>query len=189
MTDTYITACREVNERCVIEFGESIDADGTFAITVPADGRYRVSFWLKGCTIYFRAGGFTTSYSERSTVRVAGQDARLSPRQIPAEMCAHRIAGRFVDASSAPLAERWIIANGSDGWSGGVWTDANGRFEIRVPSDGAYHFGIQIRSQPYCWHTFEGRTLGSRNNPVRVSGADVTDIVLRLPGTVEELCG
>ena len=188
LTDTRISACREVNDRCEKWAGRNTDDDGSFAITVPADGRYRVSFSLEGCTIYFRAGGFTTMFSERSTARVAGGNARLSPRQIPAEMCAHRVSGRFVDARGAPLAERWINAHGSDGSSGGVSTDANGRFEIRVPSDGAYHFGIHLRREPYCWHTFEGRTFGSRNNPVRVSGADVTGITLRLPGTVEEVC-
>ena len=189
LTDVRISVCREVDDRCEEWAGRNTDNDGSFAITVPADGRYRVSFSLEGCTIYFRAGGFTTSYSERSTARVMGRDARLSPRQIPAEMCAHRVSGRFVDVNGAPLAERWINAHGSDGSSGGIGTDANGRFEIRVPSDGAYHFGIQIRSQPYCWHTFEGQTFGSRNNPVRVRGADVTGITLRLPGTIEELCG
>ena len=189
LTDTRISGCREVDDQCEEWAGSRTDDDGSFAITVPADGRYRVSFSLEGCTIYFRAGGFTTMHSERSTARVIGGNARLSPRQIPTEMCAHRISGRFVDANGAPLAERWMNAYGSDGSSGGVSTDANGRFEIRVPSDGAYHFGIQIRSQPYCWHNFEGRTLGSRNNPVRVSGADVTGMDLRLPDTIEELCG
>ena len=290
LTDTRISACREVDNHCVDWAGRNTDADGSFAITVPTEGRYRLSFNLEGCTIYFRRGGFTTTRSERSTVRVEGRSVRLNPRQVPegmcaqqisgrlvdsnnmplsggtiyicqlvdgsckegwygrstdddgsfartlssegayllyvdldgckayyrvggltiirdeaspisvteanspnlrmrvpAEMCAQRISGRFVDAAGAPLAEKWINAFGPGG-SGGVWTDANGRFEIRVPADGAYHFGIQIRSQPYCWHDLGGRALGSRNNPVRVSGADVTGVVLRLPDTIENLC-
>ena len=71
---------------------------------------------------------------------------------------------------------------------GGVWTDPGGHFEIRAPSDGAYSFGVQFRSQPYCWHELAGQALGSFDNPVRVSGTDVTGVVLRLPGTIEELC-
>ena len=188
LSDTYISVCREVDNRCAW-FDGITDADGVFAITVPADGSYYVIFRLEGCRLYFGAGGFTTSYSERSTARVAGRAARLSPRQIPAEMCAHRVSGRFVDVNGAPLAERWIDARGSDGSSSGVWTDVNGHFEILVSADDAYHFGIELRSKPYCWRNPEGRALGSRDNPVRVSGADVTDIVLRLPGTIEELCG
>ena len=187
LTDTRVSTCREVGNNCVDWTGRNTDADGMFAITVPTEGRYRLSFNLEGCTIYFRRGGFTTTFSERSTVRVESRSVQLNPRQIPAEMCAHRISGRFVDAAGAPLAEKWINAFGPGG-SGGVSTDANGRFEIRVPADGAYHFGIQLRYQPYCWHDLAGRALGSRNNPVRVSGADVTGVVLRLPDTIENLC-
>ena len=190
LADTHISACREVNGRCNVwgKIGSRTDGSGVFVITVPDEGRYLLYFRLENCRIYFRAGGFTTSYSERSTARVAGRDVQLNPRQIPAEMCARRISGRFVDANGAPLAERWVNANGFDGSASGVSTDANGRFEIRVSSDDAYRFGIELRSEPYCWHTFEGRTFGSRNNPVRVDGADVTGITLRLPGTIEELC-
>ena len=187
LADTRISACLEVDGNCVTWTTSNTDADGTFAITVPTEGRYRLDFNLEGCTIYFRRGGFTTDWQERSTVRVEGRSVRLNPRQIPAEMCARRISGRFVDAAGAPLAEKLIDAVGP-GSSGRVSTDANGRFEIRVPADGSYHFGIWLRSQPHCWHDLGGRALGSRNNPVRVSGSDVTGIELRLPDTIENLC-
>ena len=189
LADTHISTCREVDNRCVAWFGGITNGDGSFAITVPDEGTYWLSFSLGSCHIYFGTAGLTPDWSQRLLVRVSDRDLQISPRQIPADMCAHRISGRFVDANGAPLAERWIDANGSDGSDSGAWTDANGRFEIRVSSDSAYHFGTQLRREPYCWHTFEGRTFGSRNNPVRVSGADVTGITLRLPGTVEELCG
>ena len=187
LADTYIWACREVNDECVDSTGRWTDSTGMFAITVPKEGRYRLSFGLEGCTIYFRRGGFTTTHSESSTVHVEGRSVQLNRRQIPAEMCAHRISGRFLDASGAPLSEMWINAFGHGG-SGGVWTDANGRFEIRVPADGAYHFGIGLRSQPYCWHNLSGQVFGSQEQPVRVSGADVTGVELRLSDTIEKLC-
>ena len=186
--DTLVIACEQGDRGCASSASGWTDNDGSFAITVPADGRYQVSFSFEGCAIYFRADGFTTSRSERFTARVAGRDARLSPRQIPEGMCARRIAGRFVDANGAPLVDKWIYANGSAG-SGSVQTDANGGFEIRVSSDDAYHFAIELRRQPYCRRNPEGQALGSSDNPVRVSGADVTGITLRLPGTIEELCG
>ena len=189
LADTYISACREVDDQCGEWAMSRTNDGGAFAVTVPADGRYQVSFLLENCGIYFRAGGFTTSRSEHSTVRVAGRDARLSPRQIPEGMCARRIVGRFVDANGAPLVDKWIYANGSTGSGSAVQTDANGGFEIRVSSDDAYHFSIELRRQPYCWRNLEGRALGSSDNPVRVRDADVTGIMLRLPGTVEELCG
>ena len=57
-----------------------------------------------------------------------------------------------------------------------------------MPSDGAYTFAIQLRDQPSCWHHLGGSSFGSPDNPIRVSGADITGITLRLPGTIEELC-
>ena len=190
LTETWVSACEQVNDTCASHTSGWTDSDGSFAITVPVDGAYRLSFDLDGCTIYFRAGGFTTSHSERSTARVAGSDARLSPRQIPAEICAHRILGQLFKADGTPFANGWMNAHRQGeptSWIG-VATDANGRFEARVPSDGAYRFSIQLRA-PHCWHTFEGRALGSSDNPVRVRGADVTGVELRLSGTIEELCG
>ena len=187
VADTDISACLEVNGDCVSRLDGSTDGNGTFAITVPAEGNYRLWFNLEGCTIYFGDGGFTTDWRARSTVRVAGRDVRLDLRQISEGMCRHRISGRFVDSSGAPLSKKWINVH----WpanSGGVWADPDGRFEIRVPSDGEYTFSIQLRQQPECWPRLGGQALGSPNNPVRVSGADVTGVVLRLPGTIEELC-
>ena len=185
LTDTRVRACREVGNGCVDWTGRHTDADGTFAITVPTEGRYRLWLNLEGCEIYFRRGGFTTTRSERSTVHVEGRSVRLNPRQIPAEMCAHRISGRFLDASGAPLAHKLFSAFGPGG-SGSVWTDANGRFEIRVPSDGAYTFNIWLTND--CSHRFGGRSLGGPDRPIRVSGADVSGVVLRLPDTIENLC-
>ena len=184
---TYVGACREVDGNCVVAVGRNTDADGSFAIAVPTEGRYSLRLSLEGCNIYFRSGGFTIEPQERSTARVEGRNARLNPRQIPAGMCVHRISGQLVDASGAPLAEKWVTPYGP-GSTDSFRTDANGRFEIRVPADGAYHFDIALRDQPPCWRALGGRALGSRNNPVRVSGADVTGVVLRLPDTIENLC-
>ena len=187
LADTYVSACLEEDGDCVAWIGRRTDDGGAFEITVPTEGDYLVSFNLEGCSVYFRAGGLTTMFNERSTVRVQGRDTRLNPRQIPDGMCAHRISGRFVDASGAPLSETWINVRWPGG-AGGAWTDPDGRFEIPVPSDGGYYFSVQLQRQPQCWAFLDGQDFGSPNNPVRVSGADVTSVVLRLPSTIEELC-
>ena len=166
---------------CDHQYGVHTDGNGAFAITVPTEGRYALHIEFDDCTIYFRDSGFTTDSRERSTVLVEGRNVLLAHRQIPAEMCAHRISGRLLKADGTPLANGWMNAHGPVGTSSlGAGTDANGRFEIRVPSDGAYRFNIQLREQPWCWHDLTGQ--------VRVSGADVTDITLRLPDTIEKLC-
>ena len=185
-----VTACLEVDGSCMERVWRDTDVAGVFTVTVPTEGEYSLRFEFGGCSLYFHTGGFTTNWQKRSTVRVEGPVVRLNPRQIPAEMCARRISGRVLKADGAPWANGWMNAHEPlTGEGFGVGTDASGRFEIvRVPSDSAYYFSIQLRESPICWYRPTGQALGSRNNPVRVSGADVTSVVLRLPGTVEELC-
>ena len=157
--------------------------EGKFAIRVPTDGKYYIRIDWENCTMFVRDSTITTNFSARSLVRVEGAGVRLPSLQIPAGLCAHRISGRVLDVSGMPLAFAQIkVASGS----GSKATDDMGRFEIRVPSDGVYSFQLGIDA---CRFSLDGQTLGSPNNPIRVSGADVTGITLRLPGTTEELCG
>ena len=88
LADTYVRACLEDDGDCVAQTGRYTDNDGAFAITVPVDGAYSLSFDLNGCLIYFHASGFTTNRQERSTARVDGRDARLNLRHIPDGICA-----------------------------------------------------------------------------------------------------
>ena len=186
LAGAYVSACF-VDRHCAVWPGVWTDDGGKFAITAPEEGVYRISFDLGGCTIHFRRGGLTTFWKEGGTVTVSDDDVRLNPRSIPEGMCALRITGRLVDVNGAPVAEGSIRADGPRGSYGYVSLNPGGRFEIRVPYDGPYIFGIG-QSQPYCHHTLAGQALGSPYNPVRVNGADVTGITLRLPGTIEELC-
>ena len=163
------------------------DNDGTLTITVPTPGRYSVQFNPHGCSFYFGAGGLTPTFSERSIVRVEGRDLLLGDRQLPNGVCQHQITGRAVDSDGAPLSLKSMSVRGPRGSALGQ-TNVDGSFDILVPSDGVYSFGLQLREQPYCWYNFHGGALGSPNNPVRVSGADATGIILRPPGTIEELC-
>ena len=187
LANTRISACREVDGVCVAWFGGITDAAGAFAITVPDEGAYSLRSDLDGCPILFHAAGFTTDWDQRPLVRVSGRALQINPLQIPAEMCAHRISGRFVDANGAPLANKFMRVCGTSACPG-VRTAADGRFTIRVPSDGSYTISIFLLTDA-CGYRLKGQALGSPDNPVRVSGADVAGITLRLPGTVEELCG
>ena len=193
LVDTYVSACLEEDGDCAARIGRRTDDDGVFEITVPTDGRYRLSFSLDGCTVYFGREGLTTTFNERGTARVEGRSVRLSHRQITAEMCAASDTGRAVDSDGAPLSGKLMIVRGPLGSAAAqtdlpTSTDADGSFDILVPSDGVYSFGMQLREQPYCWYNFDRGALGSPGNPVRVDGADAADVVLRPPATIEELC-
>ena len=171
--------------------GNLTTLDGSFAVPATTAGDYYLTLNLvDGCFVYLGTAGVAPSLGGVSFIAVSGRDVLLSPHQIPAEMCAHGISGRLLKADGAPFANGWMNMYGQ-GWPAGrgVATDANGRFEVRAPSYDAYQFRIQLRSEPHCWRDLEGQARGSPDNPVRVSGADVTNIVLRLPGTIEELCG
>ena len=183
--DTYVSACLEIDGDCASRLGASTDDSGTLAITVPAEGNYRLWIDLDGCTLYFAGDGLTTTHSERAVVRVERSDVRLGHRQIPADMCAHRISGRFVDSNSAPVASKWMNVCGP-GACNGIWTGTDGQFTIRVPHDDAYTVRVWLADG--CTHRLRGSSFGSPDNPIRVSGADITGITLSLPGTVEELC-
>ena len=184
LAGTSIRACEERSGKCV---WRNTRNDGSFAFTV-SEGTYHLGLELERCGISFSASGLTTNWAERSTVRVERRIVQLEPRQIPASMCALRITGRVIDAKGVPVANKNMQICAPGCGPNGPGTAADGRFAIRVAKDGRYHFGIKLRDQPHCWHSFTGRALGSPNNPVRVSGADVTGVVLRLPGTIEELC-
>ena len=182
--------CQLVDGNCKVwdGTGSPTDDDGSFARTLLSEGAYLLYVDLDGCSAYYRVGGLTTVRDEASPISVTEANSLNLRLRVPAEMCAHRILGRVLDASGAPLAKKWINVYDPGGSSSrGGWTDANGRFEFRVPSDGAYTVDIWLIIGA-CSHRFGGRSLGGPSRPIRVSGADVTGIEIRLPDTIENLC-
>ena len=187
LVQIYISICQLAGDNCATWLYGRTDADGSFAVTVPAAGAYRLRVSLNGCSIYYRAGSLTTRQAEASRINVTEAESPNLQLRVPEGMCAHRISGRFVDANGAPLVDKTVGACRTGDCGASARTTTDGRFTIRVPSDDSYTFDVWLTDD--CYHRLEGRALGSPNNPVRVSGADVTGVELRLPGTVEELCG
>ncbi len=177
--------------------------DGSFAVRDECATLHTLSLELaSGCLAYYSEGGVITSFTPKSSTLIdatetGGLDLQI---RVPTDICPHRISGYAVDVNGAPLTDKWISwqsfkfdqpGTGILGWRR-VSTDANGRYEIHVPSDGKYYFdSILLRRIPACsyYNYFEGQTLSSQKGTVRVSGADVVGVELRLPGTIEELCG
>ena len=186
LVQIYISICQLAGDNCATWLNGRTDADGSFAVTVPAAGAYRLRVSLNGCSIYYRAGSLTIRQAEASRINVTEAESPNLQLRVPEGMCAHRISGRFVDANGAPLVDKTVGACRT-GDCASARTTTDGRFTIRVPSDDSYTFDVWLTDD--CYHRLEGRALGSSNNPVRVSGADVTGVELRLPGTIEELCG
>ena len=157
--------------------------DGSFALLAEVrPGSYRLRVVLTEPP----AGGDGCSVSYEA--EIVNEDVDVGLLRVSEGTCVHQISGHFVDSSGDPLSEKWLNMHGPDGSTYGFWTNADGHFEIRAPSDGAYTFSVHLRDQPSCWYRLDGDALGSPDSPVRVDGADTADVVLRLPDTIEELC-
>lgn len=62
-------------------------SDGSFAVTVPMNDRYRLSFW-DGCWVFRgEGGGVTTSWDEAALIRVAGDDVSGVVFRVPENPC------------------------------------------------------------------------------------------------------
>lgn len=86
--DAQISACREINGSCGQSQSTELGDYGLFAITVPADGRYRVTVEFRsGCGIYIRPGDSATNGQRPPTVGIDGRDAHLGLFEIPAKAC------------------------------------------------------------------------------------------------------
>ena len=104
LAGTQVSACLEIDNSCVSRWAEaSTNDNGTFAITVPVEGRYRVSIDHEGCRIYFRPGGLTATLAGRPTAHVEGRDIHLNPRQVPAGLCS-KFRGIVLTWNGEPLA-------------------------------------------------------------------------------------
>ena len=80
-------ACERADRECASGAFDWIDSDGAFAITVPVDGAYRLSFDLDGCMVYLGRDGLTGNRDDARLIQVDGRDVQLSQRQMPRGLC------------------------------------------------------------------------------------------------------
>ena len=190
LTETWVRACEQVNDKCASSTSDRTDSDGSFAITVPVDGAYRLSFSLDGCTVYFGQGRLTSNIDDAQLFRVAGRDVHLSQQQVPADLCSQQISGRLVNAAGEPLAQVDVSICQLAGSECATWlwgtTDADGSFAITVPVNGAYRLSFDLDG---CAVYFGQDGLTSNSDdawPVRVEGRDIQISQRQVP---RGLCG
>ena len=163
------------------------DSTGTFSVTVPQDGNYRVRITLaEGCEVYFTSGGVTADRDMAATMRVAGRDVRGNIT-VPDGWCEHAISGRLLDASGGPMADVRLGANAEDS-SSRSWarTDNTGAFSVTVPQDGDYRIVITLADSCLIYFTRSGATIDREAaSLVQVAGADIR-VDIRVP---EGVCG
>ena len=70
--------------------GVRTTSDGTFSITVPASGSYRLSAYIDGCWIYRGSRGPVKNWNSASQVRVPNADVtgiEIRPPEDPSTFC------------------------------------------------------------------------------------------------------
>ena len=149
LTDVSIAACRE-DAYCV---ERDTDAAGSFTITVPTEGRYRLNFRLDGCMVYLGSGPLTSNRNI-AWLTVEGRDVQLWQRQVPDGWCSQQISGRLVGADGEPRARVSVsicqlAGSGCATYRAGT-TDADGAFAVTVPVAGEYRLSFEFWSIRVC---------------------------------------
>ena len=167
--------------------GAQTDSDGSFSITVPEAGQYRVSTRIDGCSVYYRRSGITANWNQATQIRVSDSDVTGIRIQLTEGMCEHRISGTLLNADGTPRSGQWVSASGNAG-SGGASTAADGSFSFAVPGNGSYRLSVWI-DECSIYHGSRGPTKNWNSaSQVRVSNADVTGIEFRLPENPASFC-
>ncbi len=184
--------------------GSSTGSDGAFAVDVFEGGYILELFVLLEdveCRLAFvgRDGlASQMSFSEKRITVDAHEAWNITVRlpDTPSELC-RRIQGVVRGPDGEPLEGVWVetrLTGSTATWS--TTTDSDGSFRAAVP-DGSYRFELyhslgttHVNACELGFAGSDGTVVPSRSQvlPLLINGGDATDLVVRLPGTVSELC-
>ena len=159
------------------------DDDGSFAMTMKQNGKFRLHIQLDdGCSFWYAEDhGITASVLNAARITIDGGDAAPVRIEVPDTVCTWQIRGRVVNPSGAGMADVRVSAGD---WTTAVTTDANGRFALNVPTDGEYRIGLEVRSAPLCIRYYaEGGLARWREaaSVLRVDGGHVDGVRIVVP--------
>ncbi len=165
--------------------------DGTFAVSTPVDGDYRLSLDVDDdCTRYYNKGELVDSRHQAGAVQVVGHDVREVNIQLTPGTCGWRIYGRVVGDGGEPLAgiagrtcwrtdTRNSMACTAAGWR----TALDGSFAVRAEHAGEYQLSINPswNSCTAVYYSASGSTADAdRASWITVANTDTTGIIFRL---------
>lgn len=182
VTDTAVWAQSDDNHSSA-----QTDSAGSFSITVPEAGQYRVGVRVDGCTMYYGRNGVTGSWGQATRIRMSDSDNAKITLQLSEGMCEHRISGKLLNADGSPRSSQWVSASGTAG-NGGATTTADGSFSFAVPANGSYRLSVYMDG---C-SIYRGARGPTKNyhsaHQARVSNADITGLEFRLPEKPSSFC-
>lgn len=164
----------------------SIEHDGSFVVTVPVSGDYRLNVRIDYCSLFFDGKTVSTRLREGGHVSVRGAHLDDVDIRIPPDLCASRVRGFVVDADGIHLSDVYVLVQNYDGM-GFAFTEKGGSFEVVVPAAGEYEVLVYI--EPNCWlyHSEQGATVRPGDAAlIQVDGGYDDVLYIRLP---EDPCG
>ncbi len=156
-----------------------IAADGTFSITVPSQGLYRLRLIVDDCSVYWRRGAVPGSHEQATQIQVSDPDASDILFHLTEGTCNTKVSGRLLNAEGSGVAGVSIWVQSGDGSASGR-TDSDGLFAITVPSAGSYRVSASLEGCRVYYRT--GDSTGSYQDAtsIAVSDVDVGGIVIRM---------
>ena len=165
----------------------STSADGSFSITLPSAGLYRLEVSLDGCAVYYERGGATGSWNQATVVRVSDSDVTGIRVQLREGMCELRISGLLLNADGSPKSGVWVSASGVAG-NGGAQSVTDGAFSFAVPGRGSYRLSVWIDNCSIYRRGDSSTTDRNSATEISITNADVTGVDFRLPQNPGSLC-
>ncbi|MXZ88512.1 MAG: carboxypeptidase regulatory-like domain-containing protein [Dehalococcoidia bacterium] len=163
-----------------ISVSAQTERGGSFAITVPVNGSYRLNVLVNSCWVYYRQGEAPGSWQEASQLQVEDHDIAGLRFQLTEGLCSTKIAGRLLDADGAGIPHAWVHASSEDGWSASARAESDGTFVIFVPGPGQYRINTSIDGCHIFYRRGAATGFHQQATQIRVSDSDVTDVSLQL---------
>ncbi len=169
--------------------GSRTSADGSFDISLLSGGSYRLGVNIRGCAVYYRGGGATSSWSEAEQIDTDGDVGELSIR-IPANLCNATISGRLINADRHGLAHRQIgvISEGARSVHSELWTEATGYWTMRVHQNQSYRIYTYVDGCPLHYREGGATAKAQDASQIQVRESDVTGVEFRLPEDPASFC-
>ena len=172
---------RVLAETDTARVGNETEPDGTFEVTVPVPGSYRISTWLdeEECRVYHREGDTAGLHGQATMVSVSDRDVRGIRFRLADGLCSTKITGRLLGADGEPSLRVEVWASTDDGGIGGR-IEADGTFSISVTEGDRYRVGARFDGCTV-WYRRGGMTSDrNRATVVRVSDKGVSGIRFQL---------
>ena len=175
-----------------IQSYSDIGADGSFSITVPNSGSYRLGVWFDNeCYVYYHPSAAVSFLDDASLLHVVNADVTGVRIVAPERRCGWTIEGTISHADGTPITSmtnsRSISAEtiGDVDWSGTI--DKNGAFKVKVPTDGSYRLRIWLNDQCAVFYRSDEATAEyDLADLVEVKGDNVTGLQITVP---DRICG